>query len=111
MYTFVTSPTDPKDAPVAAALLAFATQHAAAGRVGPASIPGTTLLHVPRTEAELRKLEELHRTYELFLWLGARLPQSFTGLGAVKKLRSSCAALIERGLDRLAAAPRQPAAA
>ena len=44
--------------------------------------------------------------YDLFVWLGARLPHSFTGLATVRRLRSQCAALIERGLDRLAGAPR-----
>jgi hypothetical protein len=40
------------------------------------------------------------------VWLGARLPHSFSGLGTVRRLRAQCAGLIERGLDRLAGATR-----
>jgi hypothetical protein len=74
------------------------------GRVGP------YLLHRWRGQAPPRAACRPpgcpRRTYDLFVWLGARLPHSFSGLGTVRRLRAQCAGLIERGLDRLAGATR-----
>ncbi|MEW5307955.1 MAG: hypothetical protein WDW36_010322 [Sanguina aurantia] len=53
-------------------------------------------------EADLKKLEEVYRTQDLYVWLAYRLPRhSFPGLAEVMRSRERCSELIEQGLEDL----------
>ncbi|PNH00709.1 ATP-dependent RNA helicase SUPV3L1, mitochondrial [Tetrabaena socialis] len=101
------APADMDDPAVAAALLRFARLFCGAGVVGHEAIAtgGRPLPQdPPRSESELKWLEELFRVYDLYVWLGFRLPYAFTGRQEAEAARAVCGGLIEEGLDRLAAA-------
>ncbi|GLC71011.1 hypothetical protein PLESTF_001060700 [Pleodorina starrii] len=111
MLLFSTAPADMDDPAVASALLRFARRYCAEGRVGPGDITGAGQplpLSPPASEAELKRLEELHRVYDLYIWLCYRLPYSFMGREAAEAARAECGALIEEGLEQLAAAAAAP---
>lgn len=56
-----------------------------------------------RDEAELAKVEALHRVYSLFIWLSWRFDQVFKGRQHAMQQQSVCARLIDEGLHKLAA--------
>lgn len=62
-----------------------------------------TLTHSPTAhQADLKKLEEVYRTQDLYVWLAYRMPRhSFPGLAEVMSSRERCAELIEQGLEDL----------
>ncbi|GLI70255.1 hypothetical protein VaNZ11_015102, partial [Volvox africanus] len=106
LMLFCTAPADMDDAAVSSALLHFALSYCREGRVGPEGISDRSLPPTaPTTEAELKRLEELHRVYDLYVWLCYRLPYAFTGREEAEASRAACGGLIEEGLERLAAAP------
>lgn len=51
---------------------------------------------------ELKRLEGLHRVYDLYVWLCHRLPYAFTARKEGEAARVACGELIEEGLDQLA---------
>ncbi|GIM09319.1 hypothetical protein Vretimale_13239 [Volvox reticuliferus] len=106
LMLFCTAPADMDDPAVSSALLRFAAMYCRVGRVGPEEISDQPLPQTaPTTEAELKRLEELHRVYDLYVWLCYRLPYAFTGREEAETARAECGGLIGEGLDRLAAAP------
>ncbi|EFJ52880.1 hypothetical protein VOLCADRAFT_41250, partial [Volvox carteri f. nagariensis] len=106
MMLFCTAPADMDDPVVASALLRFAQLYCRRGRVGPEDITEgrEQPLLLRATPAELKRLEELHRVYDLYVWLFYRLPYAFTGREEAESARAACGSLIEAGLDHLAAA-------
>ena len=52
-------------------------------------------------QSELKVLEELHRIYDLYIWLSYRL-DTFRDQKAALRERGRCSAAIESGLDHLA---------
>lgn len=100
-YTFAISPTDPADAPIAAALLAMATAYSLRGGVSPAALLAAPVPPLAASEAELQALEAQYRVLDLFLWLAFRLPEAFSGAEAVQERRAACAAAIDASIRAL----------
>ncbi|KAI7744244.1 hypothetical protein M8C21_013541 [Ambrosia artemisiifolia] len=61
--------------------------------------PGT--LKVPKTQAELKELESIHKVLELYVWLSFRLDDSFPDRDLAASQKSICGMLIEDFLERL----------
>ena len=103
LMTFCISPTDPNDAPVAAALLRFAKAFTSSGIV-----PGdlcmslnSKVLKAPSNEWWLKELEATHRAFDLYLWFSHRYESQFPDSEFVDGLRLKCSDLIQEGLERL----------
>ena len=102
---FALSPCDARDATVAAALVEFAATLADGDpvRIGTAVTPDA--LKPPRTQGELAVLEELFRTFDLYVWLAMRMPIEFVELELAVALRDAAAAAVQEGLRVLARPP------
>ncbi|KAL4857153.1 DExH-box ATP-dependent RNA helicase DExH16 [Chlorella vulgaris] len=114
-WTFSISPTDPADAPLASALLRFATAYARQLRV-PVAATLLPPLAQARSEVDLLQLETCHRILDLYLWLAHRFPDAFEGAEDVALKSGALAALIdtsirEMGVQRRCRASSEAAAA
>ncbi|KXZ49038.1 hypothetical protein GPECTOR_23g125 [Gonium pectorale] len=90
-------------------MLRLARDYCEEGRVGHDAVAGweseeEPSAEAPRNEAELKRLEELHRCHDLYVWLSFRLPQAFGYRRKAEAARALRGALLEKGLERLAAA-------
>ncbi|EFN55101.1 hypothetical protein CHLNCDRAFT_135006 [Chlorella variabilis] len=103
-WAFSISPADPDDAPVASALLTFATVYAHRGRVSPAAILHGPV-HEARSEMELQQLEAAHRVHDLYIWLAFRF-DAFTGVEEVQERRAALSALIDASIRSMGAQRR-----
>jgi len=107
VYGLAVAPCDMADERSSAALLTFATLQATRRRVPadclPLALPPAAAGgHPPETDTELKALEWLTRTADLYVWLAIRDPGCYFQRARVEALRSDVGALIEAGLERLA---------
>ncbi|KAI3740522.1 hypothetical protein L2E82_30990 [Cichorium intybus] len=58
-------------------------------------------LQVPKTQAELKELESIHKVLELYVWLRLRLEDSFPDRDLASSQKSICGMLFEEFLERL----------
>ncbi|KAM0007043.1 putative RNA helicase [Helianthus debilis subsp. tardiflorus] len=100
-YLFCLSPADMNDEILSQGLTQFAHQYAKNRIVRLKEIftPGT--LKVPKTQAELKELESIHKVLELYVWLSFRLDDSFPDRDLAASQKSICGMLIEDFLERL----------
>ena len=57
----------------------------------------------PRSDADLKDVEEKHKILDAYTWLGQRFPESFVQLRQAEELRARCVEQIEMGLQNTAA--------
>lgn len=100
-YLFCLSPADMSDEILSQGLTQFAHTYAKKRIVRLREIftPGT--LQVPKTQAELKELESIHKVLELYVWLSFRLEDSFPDRDLASSQKSICGMLIEEFLERL----------
>ncbi|KVH97362.1 ATP-dependent RNA helicase SUV3, mitochondrial isoform X1 [Cynara cardunculus var. scolymus] len=100
-YLFCISPADMSDEILSQGLTQFAHTYAKKEIVRLREIftPGT--LKVPKTQAELKELESIHKVLELYVWLSFRLEDSFPDRELASSQKSICGMLIEEFLERL----------
>ncbi|KAI3731781.1 hypothetical protein L1987_62970 [Smallanthus sonchifolius] len=100
-YLFCISPADMSDEILSQGLTQFAQTYAKNRIVRLKEIftPGT--LKVPKTQAELKELESIHKVLELYVWLSFRLDDSFPDRDLAASQKSICGMLIEDFLERL----------
>ncbi|PWA49221.1 Helicase, C-terminal [Artemisia annua] len=107
-YLFCLSPADMTDEILSQGLTQFAHAYAKSRIVRLREIftPGT--LKVPKTQAELKELESIHKPFltsylkvlELYVWLSFRLDDSFPDREVAATQKSICGMLIEEFLER-----------
>ncbi|XP_071735855.1 DExH-box ATP-dependent RNA helicase DExH16, mitochondrial [Rutidosis leptorrhynchoides] len=100
-YLFCLSPADMSDEILSQGLTQFAHTYAKTRIVRLREIftPGT--LKVPKTQAELKELESIHKVLELYVWLSYRFDDSFPDQELAASQKSICGMLIEDFLERL----------
>ncbi|GKB93694.1 DExH-box ATP-dependent RNA helicase DExH16, mitochondrial, partial [Tanacetum coccineum] len=89
-YLFCLSPADMSDEILSQGLTQFAHTYAKNRIVRLREIftPGT--LKVPKTQAELKELESIHKVLELYVWLSFRLDDSFPDREVAATQKSIC---------------------
>ena len=107
-YLFSISPCDPVDELLATAFHDFASYFAS--RQGPVTpkLISHPELKLARNAAELKNLEAIHRTYDLFIWLSYRFEDSFEGREEAIQMQNLCAYLVDKSIRNLGAVKTKP---